>query len=65
MTINTAHNFCELMPSRILENRIVVYNICLSVYFTLTGADNKHDWSDENPLLCRENHSQRPQKLNV
>ena len=62
--------FCELMSNRILENRNIVYNICFSdeCTFALTGAVNKHNcryWSNENPHLYREDHTQRPQKLNV
>lgn len=62
--------FCELMPNRVLENRNIVYNTCFSdeCTFTVAGEVNKHNcryWSHENHHLYSEQHTQRPQKLNV
>lgn len=62
--------FCELFSNRIENNEHLLYNICFSdeSTFFLNGYVNKHNcrfWSDENPFLIREDHTQRPQKLNV
>lgn len=62
--------FCELMTERINNNQNYLYNICFSdeSSFSLNGEVNRHNcryWSDTNPHLIRETHTQRPQRLNV
>lgn len=62
--------FCEVMTNMINNNRNLIKNICFSdeCTFFLHGFVNKHNcryWSDENPHIFREDHSQTPEKLNV
>ena len=62
--------FCETMTNFINENQNIVQNICFSdeCTFFLNGNVNKQNcryWSDENPRVFREGHTQYPQKVNV
>jgi len=62
--------FCELMSHRLINNANLLFNICFSdeCTFYLHGAVNRHNcryWSDSNPHLFREVHSQYPEKINV
>lgn len=62
--------FCEIMTEKIIVNPNLIKNICFSdeCTFFLNGSVNKHNvryWSDENPYIFREGHTQVPQKLNV
>lgn len=62
--------FCELMTDRLNINEDLVSHICFSdeCTFFLNGFVNRQNvryWSDENPRIVREVHSQYPQKLNV
>lgn len=62
--------FCQIISQEIIANPVFLYNVCFSdeCTFFLNGNVNKHNcrfWSDENPHLFREQHSQHPQKLNV
>lgn len=62
--------FCEIMSERIINNPDLVFNICFSdeCSFFLNGTVNRHNcryWSDENPHLFHEVHTQHPEKLNV
>lgn len=58
------------MTTLIAENEHYLKNLCFSdeSTFYLSGEVNKHNvryWSDFNPYIYREGHTQRPQKLNV
>lgn len=62
--------FCENISQRITDSRHFLYNICFSdeSSFFLNGTVNRHNcrfWSDENPHVFHEVHTQTPQKLNV
>lgn len=62
--------FCEEMTQKLHDTPDLLKNICFSdeCTFFLNGAVNKHNcryWSDENPHLFREGHTQYPQKINV
>lgn len=62
--------FCELMTDRIAAQPELLKNICFSdeCTFYLNGHVNKQNcryWSDENPHIFREGHTQYPQKINV
>lgn len=62
--------FCEIMTAMINMNPNALKNICFSdeCTFYLSGFVNKHNcryWSDENPHIYREGHTQWPQKINV
>lgn len=62
--------FCEIMSERITRNPNYLRNICFSdeSTFYLNGRVNTQNcryWSDENPHVFREGHTQFPQKLNV
>lgn len=62
--------FCELMTQKIVNEPRIVKNICFSdeCTFYLNGNVNKQNcryWSDENPHIFREGHTQYPQKINV
>lgn len=62
--------FCEIMSDRLIQNQNLLYNICFSdeSTFSLNGKVHRHNcrfWSDTNPHLYREVHTQHPQKLNV
>lgn len=62
--------FCEIISERALNNPNYVFNICFSdeCSFFLNGTVNRHNcryWSDHNPHIYHESHTQHPQKLNV
>lgn len=62
--------FCETMTGMIRQNRNILRNICFSdeSCFFLNGLVNRHNcrfWSDVNPHVFQEEHTQRPQKINV
>lgn len=62
--------FCEFMTNLINAEPGTIKNICFSdeCTFFLNGEVNKQNcryWSDENPRLFREGHTQHPQKTNV
>lgn len=62
--------FCENMSQRIIDTRQFLFNICFSdeSSFFLNGTVNRHNcrfWSDENPHVFHEVHTQTPQKVNV
>lgn len=62
--------FCEAMTQRITAEPQLVKNICFSdeCTFYLNGHVNKQNcryWSDDNPHVFREGHTQFPEKLNV
>lgn len=62
--------FCEVVSEMINDNQNYMFDICFSdeCSFYLNGIVNRHNcryWSDENPRLFREVHTQHPQKLNV
>lgn len=62
--------FCEQMIRMIDASNEIVKNICFSdeCTFYLNGFVNKHNnryWSDENPHIFTEGHTQYPQKINV
>jgi len=61
--------FCEVMLEIIAGNDQFLKNICFSEStFSLNGFVNKHNvrcWSDSNPHILREGHTQRPEKVNV
>lgn len=67
---NSRIEFCEHMTEFIRNNETLVKNICFTdeCTFILTHPGNRHNsrhWSDENPYIIRESHTQFPQKLNV
>lgn len=62
--------FCEDMTRIQVDNPHFLYSICFSdeCTFFLNGHVNRHNcryWSDANPAIMREQHTQVPQKLNV
>lgn len=62
--------FCEVMSERIIHNPAYTKTICFSdeCTFFLNGNVNRQNvryWSDENPHIFRENHTQTPEKVNV
>lgn len=62
--------FCEIMAQHINHNPNFLYNVCFSdeCTFSLRGDVNRHNcrfWSDTNPHVFRESHTQHPEKLNV
>lgn len=62
--------FCEVMSERILANANFLFNICFSdeCTFYLNSTVNRHNcryWSDVNPKIFHEVHTQHPLKLNV
>lgn len=62
--------FCETVSERASNNPNFVFNTCFSdeCSFFLNGTVNRHNcryWSDSNPRIYRETHTQYPQKLNV
>lgn len=62
--------FCELMVERLINNPNYLFNICFSdeCSFFLNSTVNRHNcryWSDANPRIFHEVHTQTPQKLNV
>lgn len=62
--------FCETMSALIARNPDFTFNTCFSdeCSFFLNGMINRHNcrfWSDTNPRIFREIHTQYPQKLNV
>lgn len=62
--------FCEYFSEQLILNQNLLYNTCFSdeCTFMLNGEVNRHNcryWSDTNPHLFREYHTQHPQKLNV
>lgn len=62
--------FCEEMSERSLNNPNFLYSTCFSdeCTFFLNGHVNRHNcryWSDSNPRIMREQHTQYPEKLNV
>lgn len=62
--------FCESLTERINLHQNFLYKICFSdeSTFSLNGEVNRQNcryWSDTNPHLYRQVHTQRPQKLNV
>nr|XP_022918112.1 uncharacterized protein LOC111427283 [Onthophagus taurus] len=62
--------FCEEVTTIINNNNVFVKNICFSdeCTFSLNGFVNKHNcryWSNENPHLTVEGHTQYPEKVNV
>jgi hypothetical protein len=64
------NQFCEYFSEQLLLNPNLLYNTCFSdeCTFMLNGEVNRHNcryWSDTNPHLIREFHTQTPQKLNV
>lgn len=62
--------FCEFMSRQVNAIPNILPNICFSdeCSFFLNGNVNKQNcryWSDENPHIFREGHTQYPQKVNV
>lgn len=62
--------FCEIMTDRIARHPTYVRNICFSdeCTFFLNGhvhRQNVRYWSDVNPHVFRETHTQYPEKVNV
>lgn len=62
--------FCEDMSERIINDEHFLFNTCFSdeCSFFLNGVVNRHNcryWSDFNPRIYHEVHTQQPQKLNV
>lgn len=62
--------FCEVMTHRVNTIPLLLQNICFSdeCSFFLNGNVNKQNcryWSNENPHVFREGHTQNPQKVNV
>lgn len=62
--------FCETMSERAIADQHFLFNICFSdeCSFFLNGIVNRHNcryWSDSNPSIFHEVHTQHPQKLNV
>lgn len=62
--------FCEDMSERIINDEHFLFNTCFSdeCSFFLNGVVNRHNcryWSDSNPRIYHEVHTQQPQKLNV
>ncbi|XP_072401603.1 uncharacterized protein [Diabrotica undecimpunctata] len=62
--------YCESMDNNISQDPTYLRHICFSdkATFYLNGhvhRQNVRYWSDENPLLFRECHTQFPTKLNV
>lgn len=62
--------FCEIVSERIINNPNWLFNICFSdeCSFFVNGNVNRHNcryWSDENPHVFHEVHTQHPEKLNV
>ncbi|KAJ8944596.1 hypothetical protein NQ318_006010 [Aromia moschata] len=62
--------FCEIMTNRIIAQPLLKKNICFSdeCTFYLNGKVNKRNcryWSDFNPHIIREGHTQYPQIVNV
>lgn len=64
------NEFCELMANRIIQEPVYSRKVCFSdeATFMLNGNVNRHNghyWSQKNPHLLIENHTQNPIKLNV
>ncbi|XP_050307733.1 uncharacterized protein LOC126744391 isoform X2 [Anthonomus grandis grandis] len=62
--------FSKIMSERIINDPNFLFNTCFSdeSSFFLNGLVNRHTcryWSDNNPRVYREVHTQYPQKLNV
>lgn len=62
--------FCEVMTERIDADANFLFNICFSdeCTFFLNSTVNRHNcrfWSDVNPRIFHEVHTQHPLKLNV
>nr|CAH7738443.1 unnamed protein product [Callosobruchus chinensis] len=62
--------FCEIMSQLILNHPNYLLNVCFSdeCSFFVNGTVNRHNcryWSDTNPRIYHEVHTQNPQKLNV
>jgi hypothetical protein len=62
--------FCEIMSERAGNDPQFLFNICFSdeCSFFLNGTVNRHNcryWSDSNPRVFHEVHTQQPEKLNV
>uniref|UniRef100_A0A8D8W2K6 DUF4817 domain-containing protein n=1 Tax=Cacopsylla melanoneura TaxID=428564 RepID=A0A8D8W2K6_9HEMI len=62
--------FCEKMTNILAQDNEYLKNVCFSdeCCFSLHGSVNRQNvryWSDENPRVIREQHSQRPEKINV
>jgi hypothetical protein len=62
--------YCEILSERVIETPNLLYKICFSdeCTFYLNGEVNRQNfryWSDSNPHLARQVHTQHPQKLNV
>lgn len=62
--------FCEIMTDKLIAQPRLINNICFSdeCTFYLNGKVNKQNcryWSDHNPHIIREGHTQYPQKINV
>lgn len=62
--------FCEQMTGMINNNNEILKNTCFSdeCTFYLNGFVNRHNsryWSNENPHIFTEGHTQYPEKLNV
>ena len=62
--------FCEVISERIIDNPNYLFHICFSeeCSFSLNGEVNRHNglyWSDNNPRIFREVHTQHPENLNV
>jgi len=62
--------FCENMCHRVNTIPNLLLNVCFSdeCTFFLNGKVNKQNcryWSDENPFIFHEGHTQEPQKVNV
>ncbi|XP_071053327.1 uncharacterized protein [Onthophagus taurus] len=67
--LDRRQEFCEIMAERINNNPNFLY-VCFSdeCTFSLNGEVNRHNcriWSDTNPHVFREAHTQHPEKLNV
>jgi len=62
--------FCEIMSEIVINDPNYLFNVCFSdeCSFFLNGTVNRHNcryWSDTNPRIYNEVHTQHPQKLNV
>lgn len=62
--------FCETISETTTTNPRFLFNVCFSdeCSFFLSGTVNRHNcryWSDSNPRIFQEVHTQYPEKLNV
>ena len=64
------YEFCEIMMGRNDRDPLFLYNTAFSdeATFTLKGEADRQNcryWSDSNPDLMLESHTQYPRKINV